>query len=408
MGFFLKKKTKIVKIIPLFKNGDPENITNYRPISLLPWFSKVLERIMYNRLCKYICEEKLLYLQQFGFQKSDSTDHAIVYLADQIYESFENDSYILGVFIDLSETFDTINHSILLKKLKMYDVNTTNIAWFASYLNGRKQYIKFTESPDTLKKDIKCGVPQGSILGPLSFLFYVNDIHSSSNVLVPIMFADDPNLFFEHSNINTLFKTVNDELIKINEWLSTNKLSLNVGKTKFSLFHKSGKKYSISSHLPTLKVNNHHIESVNKITFLGVLVGNNLSWKEQIKYLENKIAKNIGLVYRAKSFLDKESLLALYYSYIHSYLNYAILAWDSTYLTNLKKLRSQQKHTIRIVHNKTKFEHTKELFKSANVLNLYKLNILSIAVFMNRAHAKRSTDLQKIFQLICILQDRQL
>ena len=164
----------------------------------------------------------------------------------------------------------------------------------------------------------------------------------------------------------------------------------------------------VSFHLPTLKINNHHIERVNKITFLGVLLGNNLSWKEQIKYLENKIAKNIGLVYRAKSFLDKESLLALYYSYVHSYLNYANLAWDSTYLTNLKKLRSQQKQTIRIVHNKTKFEHIKELFKSANVLNLYKLNILSIAVFMNRVHTKRSTDLQKIFQLISILLNRQL
>ena len=133
----------------------------------------------------------------------------------------------------------------------MYGVNTTNLAWFASYLNGRKQYIKITESADTLKKDIKCGVPQGSILGPLLFFLYVNDLPNSSNVLVPIMFADDTNFFFEHSNINTLFETVNHELIKIKEW---NKLSLNVGKTKFSLFHKTGKKHSIPSHLPTLKV----------------------------------------------------------------------------------------------------------------------------------------------------------
>ena len=203
------------------------------------------------------------------------------------------------------------------------------------------------------------------------------------------MFADDTDFFFEHSNINTLFKTVNDELIKINEWFSANKLSLNVGKIKFSLFHKSGKKYSIPSHLLTLKINNHDIERVNTMKSLYVLL-DNLSLKEHIKYLENKIAKNIGLMYGAKPFLDKKTLLALYYSYIYSYLNYANLAWGSTYLTNLEKLRSQQKHAIRIVHNKTKFEYTKELFKSASQLNLYKPNILSIAVFMYRVHTKKS------------------
>ena len=210
-----------------------------------------------------------------------------------------------------------------------------------------------------MKKDIKCRVLQGSILGPLLLLLPVNDLPNSSNVLVPIMFADDTNFFFEHSNINTLFKTVNDELIKINEWFSANKLSLNVGKTKFPLFHKSGKRYSIPSHLPTLKTNNHDIERVNTMKFPGILLDDNLSWKEHIKYLGNKITENIGLIFRAKPFLDKESLFALYYSYIHSHLNYANLPWGSIYLTNLKKLRSQQKRAIRIVHNKTKFEHTK-------------------------------------------------
>ena len=151
----------------------------------------------------------------------------------------------------------------------MYSVFTTNLAWFASYLNGWKQYMKITESADTLKNDIKCGVPQSSIKEPSLFLLCVNDLPNSSNVLVPIIFADDNNSFFEHSNINTLFKTVNDELIKINKWFSANKLSLDIGKTKSSFFHKSGKKYSIPSHLPTLKINNHVIERVNTLKFLA-------------------------------------------------------------------------------------------------------------------------------------------
>ena len=133
--------------------------------------------------------------------------------------------------------------------------------------------------------------------------------------------------FFEYSNINTLFKTVNGQLIKINKWFSANKLSLNAGKTKFSLFHKLSKKYSIPFHLPTLEINSHDIERVNTMKFLGILLNDNLPWKEHIKYLENKIAKNIGLMHRANPFLDKESLLELYYSYIHSYLNYANSAW---------------------------------------------------------------------------------
>ena len=184
-------------------------------------------------------------------------------------------------------------------------------------------------------------------LKPLLFLLYVNDLLNCSSVLVPIMFADNTIFFLEQFNINTLFKTVDDELIRINECFSASKLSLNAGKNKFPLFHKSGKKYSISSHLQTLKINNHDIEIDNTMRFLGVLLDDNLLWKKHTKYLKNKIAKNIELIYRTKSFLEKESLLALYYSLIHSHLNCANLAWGSTYLTNLKKTTQE----TRVVHN---------------------------------------------------------
>ena len=134
-------KLKLARVIALYKAGDPANISNYRPISVLPCFSKMLERIVYNRLYKYLTTEKILYPKQFGFQRGHSTEHAIVKLANQIYESFERNKYTLGVFIDLSKAFDTVNHSVLIKKLQMYGVRGVNLAWFRSYLANRKQYI---------------------------------------------------------------------------------------------------------------------------------------------------------------------------------------------------------------------------------------------------------------------------
>ena len=316
---------------------------------------------MYNRLYKYLTTEKLLFSKQFVFQTGLSIEHEIVNLVDQIYKSFEKDHYTLGVFIDLSKAFDTVDLTILIRKLEMYGIKGINLAWFRSYLTNRIQYI--------------------SILGPLLFLLYVNDLHNSS-ALDPIMFADDTDLFYEHKDLKTLFSLVNQERFE------ANKLSYNVGKTKYSLFHKPSRKDVLLLLLPSLLIKKHKVERVKSIKFLGVLLDENLSWKDHIKYIENKVAKNIDLLHRAKLFLDKNSLRTLYYSYIHTYLNYANLSWGSTNRTNLKKLLSQQKDVVQIINNRTRFDHTNELFKSQKILNIYKLNILSVAVFMYQIRNK--------------------
>ena len=207
----------------------------------------------------------------------------------------------------------------------MYGIKDINLAWFRSYLTNRIQDISITHDLETDTKNICCGVPQGSILELLLFLLYVNDLRNSS-ALDSIMFPDDTNLFYEHKDLKTLFTLVNQELQKINEWFGANKLSLNVGKTKYSLFHKPSRKADLSLLLPRLLIKKHKVERLKSINFLGVLLDENLSWKDHIKYIENKVAKNIGLLYRAKLFLDKNSLLTLYYSYIHTYLSYANLS----------------------------------------------------------------------------------
>ena len=160
---------------------------------------------------------------------------------------------------------------------------------------------------------MKCGVPRGSILGPLLFLSYVNYLKNASFVLDPIMFADDTNLFYIHSNIQKLFSTMNEELASINQWFTSNKLSLNAKKTKYSFFHKPSKKDDIPLMLPKLTISNHVIKRLEFFKFLGVLLAENLIWAEHIKRTEKKIAKNLGLLYKARPFLERNVLLALNY-----------------------------------------------------------------------------------------------
>ena len=167
---------KIAKVTPVYKAGDSSDLGNYRPISVLPCFSKILERIMYKRLYKYLQENKILYCKQFGFQAGHSTDHAIIQLVDQIYENFEENKYTLGVFIDLSKAFDTVDHKTLLSQLETYGVKRNLLKWFKNYLTNRKQYVQINNNGKTAFENVICGVPQGSILDPLLFLIYVNDL----------------------------------------------------------------------------------------------------------------------------------------------------------------------------------------------------------------------------------------
>ena len=283
---------------------------------------------------------------------------------DQIYKDFGKSEYILGVFIDFSKAFDTVGHSILLRKLELYGITDRNYAWIKSYLSNLLQYIQIDENSRTEFCVVKCRVPQGFILGPLLFLLYVHDLKNASSVLDPIMFADDTNLFYTHSNIQKLFSTMNEELANINQWFTSNKLSLNAKKPKYSFFHKPSKKDDIPLMLPKLTISNHVTEWQEFIKYLGVLLDENLNWKEHINYTENKIAKNLGLLYKARPSLERNALLALHYSYIQTYINYANIAWGSTCRTNRKKINSQQKHAICIIFNKNKFAHTKESLKS--------------------------------------------
>ena len=307
----LPSQLKTACITPLYKGGDALLLKNYRPVSVLPVLSKVFEKLMCNRLTEFISSKDILHKNQFGFRKNHSTELALTVLTEKLMHALDNGEHTIGLFLDLSKAFDTVNHDILLYKLSHYGIRGVALDWFKSYLNNRNQAVKFDVISDV--KAVVCGVPQGSILGPVLFLLNVNDLFCVSSVLYTIMFADDTNMFIQGKNISELENIMNEEIKKKVTWLYANMLSLNIDKTYCMLFTDSKRH---SNRVVNIYINGSHIETAFETKFLGVILDNKLSRKSHIDYISLKIAKGIGIVKKAKFCFTKKTLLSLYCTFI--------------------------------------------------------------------------------------------
>jgi len=205
---------KIAKVIPIYKKDNPEIFGNYRPVSVLPCLSKILERIVYNRAYDFLSKNEILFKKQYGFRTNHSTYMAVLDFVNEVSKAIDDDMYTIGIFMDLSKAFDTIDHGILLHKLYHYGFRGVSNDWFSNYLHNRKQYVLYN-SAKSPTENVSCGVPQGSILGPLLFILYMNDICHTSKLLNTILFADDTTVFYSHKNISTLSDTMNSELKEV-------------------------------------------------------------------------------------------------------------------------------------------------------------------------------------------------
>ena len=383
----IPNELKIAKVIPIYKldKKDSEfttNMNNYRPISLLPIFSKILEKLVSIRLTKFLDQNNILYSHQYGFQKKKSTLHPIMHFMNKILEASNEKKFTIGIFCDLQKAFDCCSHRILLLKLKKLGIKENELLWFENYLKNRQQYVCANQGKSDIRLVSK-GVPQGSILGPILFLIYINDLAYCTE-LFTLLFADDTSFLISGKDIDDVIQILNRELQKICYWFRANELSLHPLKTKFMFFSKNPMHVNLNEVHINLNYNNYtesNPELIHRLTcanllenptikFLGVFIDPKLDFKYHIEYMHTKISRSLYAINTAKHFLNADILIILYKSLVHCHFLYCILIYSSVLQNTIKRLILLQKKAIRIATNSRYNSHTIPLFKRNEILPL--------------------------------------
>ena len=371
---------KIAIVVPIYKAGEKDKFNNYRPISLLPVFSKILEKLLHARLVEYFDLNNVLNPFQFGFRKKHSTYMPLAHLIDEITKSLQERKITCGIYLDLKKAFDTVSLDILLNKLFFLGIKGDMFKILKSYLHGRYQRTKFNNTISN-QIEVKMGVPQGSILGPLLFILYINDLPNVSDQMKCYFFADDTAISIKSSCVAELQLKVNDIMPKVTDWFKSNRLSLNTSKTHFQIYSR------MDINDIDIQLNSCKILRQKSIKYLGVVVEENLKFEKHVANVSSVISRNIGVMGRSKSVLTSRELLLLYNSLVLPHLNYCAAVWGSNYPTRLGKLEKLQKRAIRIIDNKPYFYPTNNLFIKYSILKFPDIvkqqNIMILLAYLN-------------------------
>ena len=306
---------KIAEITPLHKNGSTHRATNYRPISVLSLFSKIFEKILYDRLNKYFFSNSIISKEQLGFRVGHSTTHVITDVISKLQTYRDNKNVTCLILLHLSKAFDTVDYGILLNKLEKYGVRGNVLNLLKSYLNNRQ--VVHIQNTFSVSHYVCCGVPQGFVLGPLLFSIYINDLPKVSSFETRL-FADDTALMLTDSTLKSLNEKVNAELSKVGNWLNSNKLSLNYFKTTYLLIEPKANNSTFHNFNVNLK--GIKIQKSLSTKYLGVILDENLDWKLHIKYLHTKLSQAVGILAKLRHYLNRKNLVVMYYVFFYSHI----------------------------------------------------------------------------------------
>lgn len=299
-------------------------------------------------------------------KRKKSTETALLDIKEKILDNFEHKLLTIGIFLDFKKAFDSVKHHILLRKLPSYGIRGKALELIKSYLSNRQQYTSLGDTKSNVG-NIICGVPQGSILGPLLFLIHINDLPNIPLTPDVVLYADDTNIFFAGNSLSHLEQQANLWLTHLSEWLKCDRLELNTKKTKYVLFRPRNK--AIASE-PTITFEGQKIERVTAHKFLGVLFQEHLDWSLHTNHVRTKISRSTGIICKLRQLLPLWLKKQLYYSIVHSHLHYCLLVWGNTTKANTDKILILQKKAIRLISGVSFRHHTAPLFKEHNILTV--------------------------------------